>query len=282
MPRISRSQADHSVTGCLGSVHPIGHPIIQSEKLGLKRRMPGKDVGPAFKVRWRGWEYGKLKGFVGLAPQAAINIQIWVQSFVAMTSDICAPFCVGSVRNIRRLLPSSISRRRPDIDFVGVGHNEEPAPNLASTGFDRAEQARFDCKAQVSKVFEDSIGSQGHVAFDVFEEAPFRPDFGDDPADMRPEVAGVVFALAVSGKREGLAGISGSEEMNLAAPRAAVEGGNIIPERRRIQGLVFHPRHEGGCSEGFPLDVTNSAISGFCDMETELQSANAGAEGNPK
>lgn len=70
-----------------------------------------------------------------------------------------------------------------------------------------------------------------------------------------------------------------SEDMNLAAPRSAVEGGNVIPDRRLIQGRVFHPRHEGGCSEGFPLDVTNSLISGFCDMQAELQSANAGAEG---
>ncbi len=68
--------------------------------------------------------------------------------------------------------------------------------------------------------------------------------------------------------------------MNLATPRAAVEGGNIIPDRRLIQGFVFHPRHEGGCREGFPLDVTNSAIFGFCDVQAELQSADAGAKGN--
>ncbi len=39
-PRICRSQADHFVTGCLGAVHPIGHPISQSEKFGLKVRSP--------------------------------------------------------------------------------------------------------------------------------------------------------------------------------------------------------------------------------------------------
>ncbi|KQZ14293.1 hypothetical protein ASD44_09580 [Mesorhizobium sp. Root554] len=65
--------------------------------------------------------------------------------------------------------------------------------------------------------------------------------------------------------------------MNLATPRAAVEGDKVVPDRRAIHGLVFHPGHEGGRSIGFPLDETDSAVAGFCDMEAELQAANAGA-----
>lgn len=68
--------------------------------------------------------------------------------------------------------------------------------------------------------------------------------------------------------------------MNLATPRAAVEGGNVIPNRRVTHGLVSHPRHEGRCNEGLPLDVTNSSVSGFCNVEAKLQSSNASAEGN--
>ena len=68
-PRICCSQTDHSVTGRVGSVHPIGHPISQSEKFGLKLRVPLKDRGPAFKLRWSGCENGKLKGLVAVAPQ---------------------------------------------------------------------------------------------------------------------------------------------------------------------------------------------------------------------
>lgn len=161
-----------------------------------------------------------------------------------------------------------------------MGHNEEPSPNVASTDFERAEQARFDRKAHCAKVSKDGLGSQGHMSFDVFEEAPLRIELVDDSADVRPEVAGIVFAAAPAGEAEGLAGISSSEDMNLSTPWASVEAGNIIPKRSVTHGLVSHPRHEGGCSEGFPLDVTNSSISGFCDMETELQSANAGAKGN--
>ncbi|GAA0774784.1 hypothetical protein GCM10009077_11070 [Roseibium denhamense] len=116
------------------------------------------------------------------------------------------------------------------------------------------------------------------MSFDIFEEAPLRIDFFNNAPDVRPQVAGIVFAFSLSGKGEWLAGISASDEMNLSTPRSTVEGGNIVPQRRWIQGLVFHPRHEGACSEGFPLDVTNSSISGFCDMEAELQTSNACAE----
>lgn len=149
---------------------------------------------------------------------------------------------------------------------------------MASAGFDRAEQARFDCKAHSLKVPEDAVGSQGHMPFDVFEEAPFGLHLPDDPPDVWPEVPGVFFPASLACKAERLTGITGSEDMNAVTPRAAVEGGNVRPDRSLIQGRVFHPRHESGRREGFPLDVTNSAISGLGDMEPEFKATDASAE----
>tara|TARA_R110002012_G_scaffold16958_6_gene64464 strand:+ start:3508 stop:3774 length:267 start_codon:yes stop_codon:yes gene_type:complete len=80
-------------------------------------------------------------------------------------------------------------------------------------------------------------------------------------------------ATSLPGVAERLAGIAGSDEMNLSAPRSAVEGSQIVPYRRRSQGLVFHPRHERGRGVGFPLDVTNSSILGDGDFDTELEPA---------
>jgi hypothetical protein len=130
------------------------------------------------------------------------------------------------------------------------------------------------------KVPDDCVGSQGHVAFDILEEAPFRIELADDALEMRPEVAWIVFPAPLSCKAEGLAGITASEDMNPSTPRAAVEGGNVVPDRSLIQGRVCHPRHENRRREGFPLDVTNSSISGFGDMQSEFKPADAGAEGN--
>lgn len=73
-----RSQADHPVTGRVGSVHPIGQPISQSEKLGLKVRSPAEYLAPVVKLMWSGRVKGKLKGAIGRDPQAVVNNQISV------------------------------------------------------------------------------------------------------------------------------------------------------------------------------------------------------------
>lgn len=66
--------------------------------------------------------------------------------------------------------------------------------------------------------------------------------------------------------------------MNLAAPRPAVEGSEIVPDRSRSQGRVRHPRHEDGRGESVSLDMAHGAISGFCQMQSEIQSADTGAK----
>ncbi len=42
-----------------------------------------------------------------------------------------------------------------------------------------------------------------------------------------------------------------------------------------IQGRVFHPGHEHGRGEGFPLDVTQSSIAGTGEHEPEVEAAAA-------
>ncbi|MFA4952096.1 MAG: hypothetical protein WC585_14620 [Brevundimonas sp.] len=161
---------------------------------------------------------------------------------------------------------------------MGVGQNEQPLPYVRRARFSRREQARLDAVTQALKVSDDLPTSQGQMAFDVFEEDPAGADLAHDPLDLGPQVARIVFTAASAGLAEGLAGITGRDEMNAAAPRSAVEGSQIVPDRRRSQGLVFHPGHERGRSVGFPLDVTHSAIAGLGDMEPEVETAVAGAE----
>lgn len=114
---------------------------------------------------------------------------------------------------------------------------------------------------------------------DVFEEYESGIAFPDDAGDMGPEMARISFAEAPSGNREWLARVARSEDIHEAAPWSAVEGGNVVPDRCRIQGLVCHPRHESGCCEGFPLDVTHSPVSGTGDVEAEVEPAGTGAQG---
>lgn len=161
-----------------------------------------------------------------------------------------------------------------------MGQYEEPPPKVRRARFSRSEDAREDRVTQAAKVSGDVPKSQGDVAADVFEEGPARADLVDDPRDVGPEVARIGGAASMSRLAEGLTGVAGRDEIHAAAPRSAVKGSEIVPDSRRSQGLVFHPGHKRGRSVGFPLDVTHSPIAGFGDMDAEVETAVAGAEGD--
>ena len=186
----------------------------------------------------------------------------------------------------------SSSVRFPPLDRVpeqarGVGQvvpladreDEEPLALVGRADFRRREEA---CRKAVAHA-DQSAGNFGEAKAemmgDILEEDEGRFDFADDAGDMRPEVARVVRTPALARNGAWLARIARSDDVHRAAPRAAVEGGNVVPERRAIQGRVFHPRHESGCGVGFPFDMAHSTISGTSDGEPEVEPARTGAEG---
>lgn len=163
---------------------------------------------------------------------------------------------------------------------MGVTQEEEAATPVACARFSRREEARFCPVAQAAKAGDDVGESQGQVPLDVFAEDPFRADLVDDSGDVGPKVTRIRVAPSLSGEAEGLAGIAGREQMNAAAPWAAVEGSKIAPDRRRCQGLVFHPCHESGRRVAFPLNETNSPVGGLGDVQAEIEAGVAGTQGD--
>ncbi|MEP9401842.1 hypothetical protein ABLE43_08465 [Sphingomonas sp. VNH70] len=161
-----------------------------------------------------------------------------------------------------------------------MGQDEEPAAPVRSASLSRSEQARLCRVAQAAKIAGDVGVSHGQVPFDVFAEDPFRSDFPDDPGDLGPKVTRICVSGSATGIAEGLAWITGSDDMNSAAERAAVEGSEIVPDRCRSQGLVCHPRHESGRCVTFPLDESHSAVSGLGDVQAEIEAGVSGAEGD--
>ena len=147
---------------------------------------------------------------------------------------------------------------------------------MRRTDIRSAEQCRRHAVAHCFQVANDVLEAKRHVAGDVLEEAERRLDLFDDSSDVGPEVAGILSAEASARKTEGLAGIASSDEIHSAAPRSAVEGCEIVPDRRRIQGRFFHPGHEDGRGEGFPLDVADGAAPAG---QPEVEASDAGAEG---
>ncbi len=159
------------------------------------------------------------------------------------------------------------------------GEDEQPLPLVGGANFRRREEACRKPVAHTDQSSGDFGEAEAEMMGDILEEDEGRLDLADDAGDMRPEVARVIRTPAFARDGERLARIARSDDVHRAAPRAAIEGSNVVPERRAIQGRVFHPRHEDGRGEGVPLDVTHSTISRDGDGEPEVEPARAGAEG---
>ncbi len=159
------------------------------------------------------------------------------------------------------------------------GEDEQPFALVGRADFRRREEACRKAVAHADQSAGDFGESEAEMMGDILKEHEGRLDLADDAGDMRPEVARIVRALALARDGERLARIARSEDIHRAAPRATVEGSNVVPDNSLIQGRIFHPRHESGCGEGFPFDMAHSTISGDGDGEPEVESACAGAKG---
>ncbi len=159
------------------------------------------------------------------------------------------------------------------------GKDEEPLALVGCADFGRREEACRKAVAHADQSAGDFGESEPQMMGDILEEDERRLDLADDAGDMRPEVAWILGTEPSARDRERLARIARSDDVHRAAPWAAVEGSNVVPDNSLIQGRVFHPRHESGCGEGFPFDMAHSTISGKGDGESEVETARAGAEG---
>ena len=157
--------------------------------------------------------------------------------------------------------------------------NEEPLALVGRADFRRREEACRKAVAHADQSAGDFGEAEAEMMGDILEEDEGRLGLADDAGDMGPEVARVVRAPAFARDGERLARIARSDDVHRAAPRAAVEGSNVVPDNSLIHGRVFHPRHESGCGVGFPFDMAHSTISGDGDGEPEVEPARAGAEG---
>ncbi len=114
---------------------------------------------------------------------------------------------------------------------------------------------------------------------DVFEEDPFRAAFADDAGDVWPEVAGIVRPAAFPGRAEGLAGVSGEDDVERPAEGAGVEAAQVGPDRGRgeVSGAL------GGDKDCpwpvLPFDESAGVIAGLGQHEAQIKTSAACAEG---
>jgi hypothetical protein len=256
-------------------LHPGGQPIIQSVKAGFKVRPSFENFSPESKITRQGWEE---TGIAGVHPAARRSWRRSVQAIAAFLIPSCLPVWFWSQRKVIPCGVRVMQARLPEVTAVGVGQKENPFPDVSPADFRRRYDACCNPVAQALKVSDDVLETKGEMPCDVLEEAPVGADLGDDPGDLRPEVPVVILPFPESAIGKRLAGITARDDMNAAAPRFAVEGSEIVPYKSRSQGRVRHPGHESGRSIGVSLDITHSPISGFGEVEAEIEASDAGAK----
>jgi hypothetical protein len=163
--------------------------------------------------------------------------------------------------------------------IVGHCEDEQPLAFLARADLLRREKSRLNREAKSGKLSVNDVEAEAEMAGDVLEEDEIGAGLDGDPPDVRPEVARIVAAAPPAGGGEGLAGIAGSEAMNAATPRAAVEGSGIAPQRSRSQEARLHRCDQVRAGECVSLHVTDDASARDRQSDSEIQPASAGAEG---
>ena len=150
---------------------------------------------------------------------------------------------------------------------------------MRRANFCRAEQARRRRVTHAPKFSQDCFEAKGDVTSDVFEEDPFWAAFPDNTCNFGPEVAGIIGPTALACGAEGLAGISGEDDVEGASEGPGIETTQVIPDwgRREI------PRSLGGDEDGawpaLPLDEGPAVISRFGQHDAQIKASAACAEG---
>ena len=160
-----------------------------------------------------------------------------------------------------------------------MGQDEDAKPLVRRADFCRAEQTRRRRIAHCPKVSQDGFKAEGDVAGDVFEEDPFRGTFPDNPGDVWPEVAGIVGTGTLSGGAEGLAGISGEDEIESTAEGAGIEAAQVIPDWGRSEISCALGSDDDGAGPVFPFDEDAGVEAGLGEHEAHIQASAACAEG---
>ena len=160
-----------------------------------------------------------------------------------------------------------------------MGQDEDAEPLVRRADFCRREQTRRRRVAQSPKVSEDSFKAEGDVARDVFEKDPLGLALPDNPGDLGPEVPRIIGTAALSGSAEGLARISGEDDVEGTAEGAGIEAAKIVPDRRwsEIPGALG--RDEDGAGVSLPLDERAGVEAGFGEHDAQIKASAACAEG---
>ena len=160
-----------------------------------------------------------------------------------------------------------------------MGQDEDAQPLVRRTDFCRREQARRRRIAHAPKLSQNGLKAEGDVTGDVFEKDPFGAALDDAAGDLGPEVPRVVGTTAFASSAEGLAGISGKDDVEGTVEGPGIETAEIIPDwgRGEIPCALGGDEDRAGIS--FPFDESARVEAGLGQHDAQIQASAACAEG---
>ena len=160
-----------------------------------------------------------------------------------------------------------------------MGQDEDAEPLVRRTGFCRREQASRRLVAHAPKLSQHELEAESDVTGDVFEKDPLGQALANDTGDLGPEVPGIIGPAAFASRAEGLARISGEDDVERPAEGPGIETAQVVPDWRGCEVSCALGGDENAAGIAFPLDESTGVEAWFGKHDAQIQASAACAEG---
>lgn len=118
------------------------------------------------------------------------------------------------------------------------------------------------------------------MAADVLREEVRGFALAEDAGELGPEPAGVIDAESLPGRGFALAWVRTDNHIDMASERSSVESLEIRPYGGIVEMSGAHPLDEDGAGVGFSFDVADGFDSGDGEVDSHVETADAGTKTN--
>jgi hypothetical protein len=147
-------------------------------------------------------------------------------------------------------------------DRTGVGHKPEPVSLVRSSNVGSSQHCPAAVIPARGQVTEHSSESPSKERWAVFHEDVSGSNLANDPRHMSPHSAAAsVDACPSACNADVLTWKAARNDVNTAAPRSAVKGLNVIPNREGREKAVILSGGKYASCVGFPLDGADGTPS---------------------
>jgi hypothetical protein len=154
---------------------------------------------------------------------------------------------------------------------LGDPHDKEPVAAMRSANLFRRPESCRNFEPKSFQFLADEIESKAKVPCNVLEKHECGLSLANDAIDIGPKVSRIVRSKSLTGVAEWLARVAANDAIHASAPRLAVEGFKIRPQRRVIQATFLHRLDQTFDLECFDLHITDCSSIRYCQVKSDVE-----------